>query len=47
MKAWWFRPIWRQEDENARYEDAGFDPAEHDIEDEFLPGDFFDGMYEE
>ncbi len=41
------------EDENAGYakqarhaEHAGYDPAEHDIDQEFLPEDFFDDMYD-
>ncbi len=42
-----FVPFEDDEDENARYENARFDPAKHDIEDEFLPQDFFDDMYDE
>ncbi len=37
-------------DVNARQagqaEHAGYDPAEHDIDQKFLPEDFFDDMYD-
>jgi hypothetical protein len=49
-----FVPFEDDEDENAEYAgyagQAGhenYDPAEHDIDAEFLPGDFFDRMYDE
>ncbi len=34
-------PFEDDEDENAGYGNARFDPGEHDIEDEFLRGEFF------
>jgi hypothetical protein len=48
-----FVPFEDDENDNAGYaeqaehaEHAGYDPADHDIDQEFLPEDFFDDMYD-